>query len=403
MSLFGAPATGGGSGLFGSSSNNAQKPSLFGSLNTTANATSQPQQSGGLFSGLGASTQQNQPQQTGGGLFGNLGQQNQQNQSQPSGGMFGASSQQNQNTGGSMFGASQQQQPSGNLFNSSTQQAQQHQTSLYGGSSSIWQNQSRSEYPQKPVLEQIESLFNKWNPGNKRDCTQKTFFYNEVPADIASYYVPDVSEDAAGWEEALAKRPSETSVPILAVGIVAVNERMTKQSEFVHAFQGRMHDINNSLSYMIKEHDLSLKTRAEEAKRRHHQLSLRCMALAGKVQVLRNRGYALGPAEEELKKKIAQLEKQTFDPILGGRAEEIWARLSGVRERANILYAEMKRVESKGDNAKEKHYDVKYMETVKQILQEFDQQLHHIEEEVKDVTKEFTEWKKSTQTQSLRN
>ena len=47
---------------------------------------------------------------------------------------------------------------------------------------------------------------------------------------------------------------------------------------------------------------------------------------------------------EDLKKKLIELEKQTFDPVLGGRQEEIWARMSGVRERARILQEETEKL-----------------------------------------------------------
>jgi len=70
----------------------------------------------------------------------------------------------------------------------------------------------------------------------------------------------------------------------------------------------------------------------------------RTLALATKVQILRNRGYVMDQAEEELKKKLVELEKQTFDPVLGGRQEEIWARMSGVRERAQILQKETEKL-----------------------------------------------------------
>ena len=48
--------------------------------------------------------------------------------------------------------------------------------------------------------------------------------------------------------------------------------------------------------------------------------------------------------EEDLKKKLFELEKKTFDPVLGGRQEEIWARMSGVRERARILQEETEKL-----------------------------------------------------------
>ena len=70
----------------------------------------------------------------------------------------------------------------------------------------------------------------------------------------------------------------------------------------------------------------------------------RTLALATKVQILHNRGYAMDQAEEELRKKLLELEKKTFDPVLGGRQEEIWARMSGVRERARILQEETEKL-----------------------------------------------------------
>jgi len=69
-------------------------------------------------------------------------------------------------------------------------------------------------------------------------------------------------------------------------------------------------------------------------------LSQRCLALATKVQILRNRGYALDSAEEELRKRLMTLERGVFDSALTGREEEIWARLLGVRKRAKQLQLE---------------------------------------------------------------
>jgi hypothetical protein len=66
--------------------------------------------------------------------------------------------------------------------------------------------------------------------------------------------------------------------------------------------------------------------------------------LATKVQVLRNRGYALDASEEELKAKLAKLEQATFDPVVGGRQEELWARMTVVRERARVLREETERL-----------------------------------------------------------
>lgn len=92
---------------------------------------------------------------------------------------------------------------------------------------------------------------------------------------------------------------------------------------------------------MLSKHDLEFSVRALDARRRHTVLKQRAMALATKVQILRNRGYALGGDEEELKAKLQSLEKGILDPGLAARGEEIWARMVGVRERAKIVKEEM--------------------------------------------------------------
>jgi nuclear pore complex protein Nup98-Nup96 len=131
-SLFGqnqqaqSQSTGGlfGGGL-GQNNQNQQKPSLFGGSATNTG--------GGLFGGA----QQNQTQsggafgqnKTGGGLFGGA-------PSQPSGGLFGSSTTNTSNTGGGLFGglgSQNNQQNSGNtLFGASNNQ--QKPGSLFGGS-----------------------------------------------------------------------------------------------------------------------------------------------------------------------------------------------------------------------------------------------------------------------------
>jgi len=116
--LFGSTQQVGG-GLFGNANTSQPAPSggLFGSTTTP-----QPQQSGGLFGGLGAQNQ-NQNQNTGGGLFG------------------GSTTQQNQ--GGGLFGGQNQNKPATSLFgglgNNQNQQAQPQQSSMFSST----QNQTQ--------------------------------------------------------------------------------------------------------------------------------------------------------------------------------------------------------------------------------------------------------------------
>lgn len=63
--------------------------------------------------------------------------------------------------------------------------------------------------------------------------------------------------------------------------------------------------------------------------------------MAAKVQVLRNRGYALQPDEELLKKRLEKLLNEVQDPGVWGRLNEIWARMTVVREKAKQMQEEI--------------------------------------------------------------
>jgi nuclear pore complex protein Nup54 len=200
----------------------------------------------------------------------------------------------------------------------------------------------------------MTEILMKWHP-NSPQCAFQHYFYQEVGADRAPYYgVPD-SEDPVKWEEALKSKPTDGSIPVLARGFgeIGIAGRIRLQDAAMKALYERVREIDASLGQRIEEHDLKFTVRTQEARRRHVALSRRCLALATKVQVLRNRGYALDAAEEELKAKLARLEKETFDPVVGGRQEELWARMTVVRERARMLKEETERLGKKAGEVEE--------------------------------------------------
>lgn len=190
--------------------------------------------------------------------------------------------------------------------------------------------------------DQIMIINAKWNPQSP-DCVFEHYFYNNVGENRAPYYRPAEGEDEKKWEAALGKKPGPGYIPARAGSFKDLATRLSLQAEHLKAFNARMHDINNCLTTLLQKHDLIISIRAVEARRKHQILSKRCMALATKVQVLRNRGYAMGGDEEEFKKKLAELERRVLDPALEGRTEGIWARMVGVRERARALQEEMEK------------------------------------------------------------
>lgn len=426
------PAQGGGP--FGASTNQPQQQTggLFGQ------STQQPAQGGGLF---GASTQQQpqqqqqpslggslfgstttqQPAQQGGGLFGNT----QQNAPQ-AGGLFGSSTQQPQQQSNSLFGGSLQQQPQqgGGLFGASNMQQQQQQqpqqqASLFGslGAStnqsqnlggSLWQpgnlaprNPPCNSYAaalisncfigEKSIPEQIFTILEKWSPESS-NCSFQHYFYNHVNPDLVPYFAPAPGEDESKWEEALAKKPSPGSIPTLARGFKAVGDRLEKSTMAVSQLQMRMHEINDSLANMMQTHELTVSVRTADARRRHMALSQRCLALATKVQVLRSRGYALDGAEEALKQKLVELEKSAFDPVLSGRQEEVWARLSDLRDRAMLLQEETDKLGKDGKADEDEALDEETMKQIRKILHDYDSQLTHLKKELDSIKSEFELW-----------
>ena len=195
---------------------------------------------------------------------------------------------------------------------------------------------------EKTVPEQIGLILEKWDTGNP-NCVFKHYFYNKVEENLAPYYRPPPGEDPKAWEDALSKKPGPGFIPVLCVGFAQMGQRIKLQQQNLTGFNARLHEINSKLSAMMQQHEIQTSVRATDARRKHLVLKQRCLALATKVQVLRNRGYAMGGDEEDLRTKLMTLEKSINDPGLGARGEEIWARMLIVQERARLLKSEIEK------------------------------------------------------------
>ena len=369
MSLFGSPtaqpAQSGGlfsfnkpsttpaagtSSLFGAPQQMQQQPSLP-SFSFSAPKT-QAQQSGGL---LGTSTQA----QPGASTFG-------QGQQQQAGGLFGAS--QNQQQGGGLFGNTQNQQQSGGLFSTAaqpqpgsvgfgqgSQQTQQpaqpsfDQTLLFGQSrqgqpeaQSLW-DEGRGMNTFRSIPVQMNIVKNRWDPTNL-SSPLRTYLYQHVESETdALKYRPSPGEDEDKWDQAVSNRPGPAWVPLLVQGFFQLGRKAQIQMEAIQRCNMMLQEINTSLDVQLDRHRQNVATRLEECKRRQAASAQRTLALAVKVQILRNRGYVMDNAEEELKVKLENLQRMVFDPSLNAREQEIWARMLGIRERAKRLKMEMDR------------------------------------------------------------
>ncbi|KAF2633442.1 hypothetical protein BU25DRAFT_405334 [Macroventuria anomochaeta] len=398
--LFGSTTAPAG-GLFGGSLQQPQQstaaaPSLFGT------STAAPQ-TGGLFGSTQQQPQQNTVSNLFGGQLGQPQQQQQQSQQQTSS-QWGQTQnqqqqqqqpQQQQQFGNSLFGSSLQPAPGLNPIQAqSLQQTRDGLPQLRQSTAQPYAGASISGHREKSVQQQIQVLNGKWDPENP-DCVFTHYFYNSVKPEEAPFYGPQPGEDERKWEEALSKKPAPGAIPVLARGFEQVAERIRQQQMAVTALRTRLHEINNSLSVLKDTHELNVASRITEAKRKHIVFTQRTLALATKVQILRNRGYVMDTQEEELKKKLVELEKKTFDPVLGGRQEEIWARMSGVRERARILQEETeklgKNIESQQNGELLSEEDQKALE---KLLKDYDRQLEHLKKWVDDTKQEYDEYEK---------
>lgn len=191
----------------------------------------------------------------------------------------------------------------------------------------------------------------KWDPNNLA-CPLRTYLYQVVEEQNAPFYQPGLGEDENKWEEAVSKRPGPSYVPALARGFWDLGKRAQRQREFIEKINIRLHDINQSLDAQIEIHSQQIASRLTECRRKHAVASQRTLALAAKVQILRNRGYVMDNAEEELRTKFSKLEGEIFDPSLTSREQEIWARMLSIRERAKRLHNETERTAPPFDKEK---------------------------------------------------
>jgi len=153
--------------------------------------------------------------------------------------------------------------------------------------------------------------------------------------------VPQPNEDPKEWEEALQNKPAPGFMPVLASGFQAMAERLKVQQRAIGTFNAKLHEINSSLDAILSRHDLETSVRSMAARRKHAELSKRCLALAAKVQVLRNSGYSLSGDEDDLKQKFQEIEKGMQDPALSARMEELWSRMIVLRNYSDGLRAEI--------------------------------------------------------------
>lgn len=202
----------------------------------------------------------------------------------------------------------------------------------------------------RSIPEQMTLIKDKWDPAQLASPL-RTYLYQHVGSEAeALKYLPGPNDDGNKWEEAVQNRPGPEWVPVLARGFHELGLRGNMQLATIKRCNMMLNEINSSLDIQLNVHRESVANRLAGSRRKHKVISQRILALAVKVQTLKNRGYVMDNAEEELKSKLAKLESEVLDPSLNAREQEVWARMLGIRERAKHLKAEMEKLEPVAQN-----------------------------------------------------
>ncbi|KAK6361646.1 hypothetical protein TWF730_005364 [Orbilia blumenaviensis] len=380
-------ATGGG--LFGQTSTNTGAVGgggggLFGQTTTNTGTFGQPAAStlgGGLFG------QQQPQQQQGASMFGQPQQQQQQQQLPSLGSVFG-----------------QQQPQATSMFGQSQQPAQQQQIgagSMFGGGlqSGFGRTvnqplQAQAPTPASLVAGQVERLWNLWNVSSP-DCQFQTYLYNQVDNEaLANSYEPGPTEDKVKFDAAMRKRPNPKAVPVIVRGFNDLQLRMQQQENQIAVYRATLHSINNRLTELSRNHDIKTTIKLAEAVSRHQQLAHRTLSLSAKVQVLKNRGYALQPEEDQLKKKLEALTKIVSDPSVNGRMNEIWARMQIINQKAKQMEHEI--------NEMSVTVDPEQIQKMATVLQTHEKGIKGLRDELQRLEEVFGTWEKEKQAQKDR-
>lgn len=322
----GAPSSTGGFS-FGSkpagttASGTSTTPSLFGNNSTAIGTTTGTSTGTSLFGAKPAGTMS---LSTGTSLFGGNQQQQQQQQlqqpqqpvainSQPS---FAWSKPSDSLTGNTM-------QTTQGTFNS--QQQAQNVTNV------TTSNQNPQDYT-PTINDKLEKIKSSWDPTNPQ-CKMVTHLYNKVDATFNNFTRP-ANESPEEWEEAMRNRPKEyNSIPVKCSGFSELYERNQLQDNHVKQTRILLNEMDGKLRRLNEKHDLHSNTLLMKCKIKQRDLNIKLLRIAINLSILKYKGYPLTNDEELLIEKFKSLLAKLDDPVGLNRVNELWARLSSLKEK----------------------------------------------------------------------
>ncbi|VEU21223.1 DEKNAAC102200 [Brettanomyces naardenensis] len=194
------------------------------------------------------------------------------------------------------------------------------------------------------ISDQLDKIKNSWD-ANSPQCIMKTHFYNKAPQEFNNYQRP-LEESPEEWERAMKERPKNyNSIPIKVKGFEDLLKRSNLQIEYIKQSRVILNQINDNLVKLGDKHDLDSTSILLKCKLKQKQLDIKLLKIAINLSILKYKGYPLTNDEERLVMKFKELLDQIDDPIGLNRANELWARLSNLKQRLGNLDVGERKVE----------------------------------------------------------
>ena len=325
-----------GGGLFGAKPATNTTSTIGGSLFGTKPATNTTSTIGGGLFGTKPASTTTTTSTLGGGLFGTQQQPQPQTQptltSQPS---FAWSRNNNNTTATNLITNQQQfpQQQQQQQQNSLSLLSQTNQPSIYA----LQQQQSTANYPQQ-IQEQILKCKESWDPTSFKSKL-RAFVYNKVNETESMLYTKPPYIIQEEWDQAIENKPrgDYNVIPIQLNGFDDLNQRNQLQIESVAQIRLILKEMLDKNTQLQQKHELDTAARILKVQQRNVQIERRILKLGSQLAILRNKGLPMSINEEKMWTQFKNLLKRSEDPAGLGKTNELWARLSVLKERAKAI------------------------------------------------------------------
>lgn len=216
------------------------------------------------------------------------------------------------------------------------QQQQQQQLFQTQAQTNFTTNQQSARDYTPTINDKLTKVKTSWDASNPQ-CPMVSHFYNKVDPSFNNFTRP-IDESPEEWEDAMKNRPKEyNSIPIKCKGFTDLFERNKLQDSHVKQTRFLLKDINDKLTNLNEKHDLHSNAMLIKCKMRQKNLSIKLLKIAINLSILKYKGYPLTNDEELLISRFNSLLAKLDDPVGLNRVNELWARLSSLKDKYSSL------------------------------------------------------------------